>query len=181
MENESKIIKNLRDAATEAMRNTHCPYSMYPVGVAILSEEGNIHIGSNVENAAYPQSICAEANAIGSMVVAGDKKIARVYLMSPNGGSPCGGCLQKLSEFIDNPDVVEVYSKATKRYGEPAETWLFSDLLPHRFDKNELFEHVNESQKRSPISVPSVWTNEPIGQHNITVTQRTINNVHNEE
>jgi len=97
--------KQLIEAAKAARQNAHAPYSNYFVGAAIVDEKGDVHKGCNVENAAYPEGNCAEANAIGAMVAAGGKKISVIAAV---GGSdtlefctPCGGCRQSILEFSD--------------------------------------------------------------------------------
>ena len=97
--------RRLIEAATKARENAHAPYSDFHVGAAVLDENGKIHTGCNVENAAYPLGLCAEANAIGSMIASGSKKIVRIATV---GGSqqldactPCGGCRQRIREFAE--------------------------------------------------------------------------------
>jgi len=92
-------------AATKVRRFAHAPYSGFRVGSAVLDESGNVHRGCNVENAAYPEGICAEANAIGAMVANGGRRIVAIAAI---GGreelepcSPCGGCRQRILEFAD--------------------------------------------------------------------------------
>ncbi|MGE3293014.1 MAG: cytidine deaminase, partial [Geminicoccaceae bacterium] len=88
-------------AAAAARARAYAPYSGYSVGAAILGVGGGVFAGCNVENAAYPQGQCAEANALGAMAVAGERGIAAVALVG--GGddlcTPCGGCRQRLAEF----------------------------------------------------------------------------------
>ena len=78
-----------------------CPHSHFQVGAALRAADGGIHAGANVENAAYPQSQCAEASAIGAMVAAGEREIAAVAVVAEQMDvcPPCGGCRQRLSEF----------------------------------------------------------------------------------
>jgi cytidine deaminase len=93
-------------AARQAYGNAYAPYSNYPVGAAVLDAQGRIHAGCNVENAAYPEGLCAEAAALSAMVLAGGRQ-ARAVLVVGSGGdgdggqwiTPCGGCRQKLREF----------------------------------------------------------------------------------
>ncbi len=95
----------LIEAAKKARQNAYAPYSGYFVGAAIVDDRGNIHTGCNVENAAYPEGNCAEANAIGAMVAAGGKRIS--VIAAVGGGddlefcTPCGGCRQSILEFSD--------------------------------------------------------------------------------
>ena len=92
-------------AATAVRRQAYAPYSRFLVGAALRADNGSVHVGCNVENAAYPQGTCAEAGAIAAMVAAGRRRIAEVVIA---GGDlpcpPCGGCRQKLREFA-GPDV----------------------------------------------------------------------------
>ena len=89
------------EATKEAMSKAYVPYSNYPVGALIVTDNGNTYSGCNVENASYPLGNCAEASAIASMVIGGEKKIKTIYVMTKNdeGGIPCGGCRQRLREF----------------------------------------------------------------------------------
>jgi len=95
----------LIDAAKKVRLHAYAPYSGYRVGAALLDDSGQVHSGCNVENAAFPESICAEANAIGSMVSAGGKKIVAIAAVGGKDEieacTPCGGCRQKILEFAD--------------------------------------------------------------------------------
>jgi len=98
--------RKLVEAAGEVRVNAHAPYSAYKVGAALLDEQGSIHAGCNVENAAFPEGTCAEANAIGAMVAAGGRRIVAIAVVG--GGdeieacTPCGGCRQCIAEFADD-------------------------------------------------------------------------------
>jgi homotetrameric cytidine deaminase len=122
-------------AADAAMRNAHAPYSNFPVGAALLGASGQIHAAANVENAAYPQSQCAEASAIGAMVAAGDDKITAIAVVAETVERcpPCGGCRQRLSEFA-GPDT-PVY---LGRPGGDVLTTTLGELLPLQFGAAEL-------------------------------------------
>ena len=98
--------EELLDAARTVRELAYCPYSDFRVGAAIIDENGNIHVGCNVENAAYPQGSCAETGAIAAMVAAGGQRIVTIAVAG--GGSiktractPCGGCRQRIHEFSD--------------------------------------------------------------------------------
>jgi cytidine deaminase len=86
----------------------YVPYSRFHVGAAIRSVEGNLHIGCNVENAAYPEGTCAEAGAIAAMIAAGDTRIAEILVIANSTAPvpPCGGCRQKIAEFAGQNVVV---------------------------------------------------------------------------
>ncbi|MCL4189830.1 MAG: cytidine deaminase [Rhodobacteraceae bacterium] len=91
----------------EAVRvRAYAPYSGFLVGAAIRGRGGAVHLGCNVENAAYPEGTCAEAGAIAAMVAAGETVIEEVAVIAdaPDPVPPCGGCRQKLAEFAA-PDV----------------------------------------------------------------------------
>lgn len=92
-------------AAKDVRLRAHAPYSGYYVGVAVLDENGRMHTGCNVENASFPEGICGEANALGSMVAAGGKRIVRIMIVGGRDEleacTPCGGCRQRIREFSD--------------------------------------------------------------------------------
>ena len=122
-------------AAAKAVRGrAYAPFSNYLVGAAVLDETGAVHAGCNVENAAYPEGICAETNAIGSMVAAGGKRIAAMAVVGGSDVSeitactPCGGCRQRIREFADADTVIYL----TDEKGA-ARSHRISDLLPHAF------------------------------------------------
>ena len=103
----SEYFDQLFREAKKVRENAHVPYSQFKVGVAILTEQKKIVVGCNVENAAYPQSQCAEASAIGSLVSQGFNNIIEVVVIGSGNllSSPCGGCRQRLREFasLDTP------------------------------------------------------------------------------
>jgi len=94
---------DLLAAALAARERSYSPYSGYAVGAALRDEHGRIHAAPNVENAAYPQGQCAEASAIGVLIAAGGRRVAEALVVAdPASGlpSPCGGCRQRLREFM---------------------------------------------------------------------------------
>ena len=124
--------KQLIETAKDARENAHAPYSNYFVGAAIVDEQGNVHRGCNVENAAYPEGNCAEANAIGAMIAAGGKKISVIAAV---GGSdklefctPCGGCRQSILEFSDENTRVILLNEDGQ-----IQKYSIDDLLPLAF------------------------------------------------
>ena len=121
----------LLDAARVVMRNAHVPYSQFRVGAALRGAGGGIHVATNVENAAYPQSQCAEASAIGVMVAAGETRITAIAVVAQNLDicPPCGGCRQRLSEFAGPDTPVHLDESTTTTLGE---------LLPMSFGEAEL-------------------------------------------
>jgi cytidine deaminase len=94
-------VQALTAAARAARENAHAPYSRFRVGAALLDEQGRIHAGCNVENAAYPQGLCAEAVALGHLVLAGGTRVVAALVFGEAAApvTPCGGCRQKLREF----------------------------------------------------------------------------------
>ena len=129
----------LLQAARAAQRMAYAPYSRYQVGAAVLDEQGRIHAGCNVENAAYPEGVCAEASALSAMVLAGSTR-ARAVLVVGNGGknhsawtTPCGGCRQKLREF-GAPDMSVLC--ANDQTTGPSYT--LAQLLPEGFGPDHL-------------------------------------------
>jgi len=94
-------MKALIEAAVAARRRAYAPYSNFLVGAAMRAEDGSIHAGCNVENAAFPESICAEAAAIAALIAAGQRRITAVAVVAASGVpcTPCGGCRQKIREF----------------------------------------------------------------------------------
>lgn len=122
--------------ARAARAAAYAPYSNYRVGAALLGEDGRIFGGCNVENAAYPQGVCAEAGALSAMVLAGVRK-ARAVLVVGAGQhqiSPCGGCRQKLREFA-RPD--EFLVLAVNEDGQEQQ-WTLAELFPHSFGPEHL-------------------------------------------
>jgi len=95
--------QDLIDAALAVRQKAYCKYSDYYVGAALLDEQGDMHVGCNVENASYPEGSCAEANAIGAMVAAGGEAIRIIVVVGGHNDvedcTPCGGCRQKIAEF----------------------------------------------------------------------------------
>lgn len=94
-EQRDKLI----ETSLGARRWAYAPYSKYAVGVALLTSSGKVYDGVNVENAAYPTSMCAERVAVFKAVSEGEKKFTAIAVASSNGGTPCGACRQVLSEF----------------------------------------------------------------------------------
>ena len=100
MSNLSDIERRaLIDLAIEARRRAYAPYSNYFVGAAVRTRSGRIFTGCNVENAAYPTSMCAERVAVYKAVSEGERDFEVIAVATSNGGTPCGGCRQVLAEF----------------------------------------------------------------------------------
>lgn len=126
---------SLKDAALAVRKNAHAPYSNFQVGAALRTGSGNIYVGCNVENVAYPEGTCAEAGAIAAMVAAGERDLAEVYVVAdcPTPIPPCGGCRQKLKEFGDG----EVKVTLGTTDGAETETTIGA-LLPGAFDQGHM-------------------------------------------
>ena len=90
---------SLIDLANEARRRAYAPYSNYPVGAALRTKSGKVFTGVNVENAAYPTTMCAERTAVFKAVSEGEREFEVIAVVTDNGGSPCGSCRQVLAEF----------------------------------------------------------------------------------
>ncbi len=101
--------QELLATAREAAEKAYAPYSHLRVGAAVLGESGTVYTGANVENAAYPSTLCAEAVAIGQAVAAGERSLQTVAVISPDLASilPCGQCRQRMAEFNVDRVVVE--------------------------------------------------------------------------
>ncbi|MDQ4060412.1 MAG: cytidine deaminase [Pseudomonadota bacterium] len=97
-------------AALQARDRAYAPYSRFKVGAAVRGVSGRVYAGCNVENAAYPQGLCAEAGAIAAMVLAGETQVAEVCVVGegPALVTPCGGCRQRLREFAGPETPVHV-------------------------------------------------------------------------
>ena len=95
------MAEDLHKLAMEAASRAHAPYSEFPVGAAIRTEDGRTYAGCNVENVAYPEGWCAETSAISHMVMDGGGVIAEVAVLGLKADlcTPCGGCRQRLAEF----------------------------------------------------------------------------------
>lgn len=89
----------LIDLANIARQRAYAPYSNYTVGSSLRTKTGRLYTGVNVENAAYPQTMCAERVAIFKAVSEGEKEFEAITVVTDNGGSPCGGCRQVMAEF----------------------------------------------------------------------------------
>jgi cytidine deaminase len=126
-------VELLVDAAVKARMNAYAPYSVYKVGAAVLSENGAVHAGCNVENVSYGLCLCAERSAVASMVSSGCREVVAVAVVTRDGGTPCGMCLQTLVEFSKDPSSVPVICVDEK--GGRCEFSL-KELLPHGFSSD---------------------------------------------
>lgn len=125
----------LYEAAREAMRRCHAPYSNFPVGAAILADDGGIYSGANIEIASFPEGWCAETTAIGHMIMAGGNKIREVAVIAEKMDccTPCGGCRQRLAEFSDAGTKIHLCDA-----NGVVRTVTMAELLPLAFDSGAL-------------------------------------------
>lgn len=93
------LRQSLIQTANSARKWAYAPYSHYAVGAALLTDSGRIYDGVNVENAAYPTTMCAERVAVFKAVSEGEHQFTAIAVVTDNGGSPCGSCRQVLAEF----------------------------------------------------------------------------------
>jgi cytidine deaminase len=123
-------VDDLHQLATRMMQRAHAPYSKFRVGAALRAEDGSIHGGCNVENAAYPQGLCAEAGAIAALVAAGHGRILECLVIAagPELVTPCGGCRQKLREFASDDLPIHLCAPDGMR-----RTVTLGELLPMSF------------------------------------------------
>lgn len=128
-----KVFIALEEAARQASRSAYAPYSNFPVGAALLADNGEIYVGCNVENASFGLTNCAERSAIFTAVAdgrgRGDFSALFVYTPGQVCHAPCGACRQVLSEFF-LPDT-DIYSACDS--GEIV-AWTMGELLPESFE-----------------------------------------------
>ena len=123
----------LIDLGNAARQRAYVPYSNYPVGAALRTKTGRIYTGVNVENAAYPQTMCAERVAIFKAISDGEKEFEVISVVTDNGGSPCGGCRQVMAEFA--LDMIVLMADGN---GKLIKETTVSELLPEAFTPNHL-------------------------------------------
>jgi cytidine deaminase len=133
MEISIEMQEKLVQSATQARRWAYVPYSHYPVGAALLTQSGKIYDGVNVENAAFPQTICAERAAVVKAVSEGERLFKAIAVVTENGGTPCGGCRQVLAEF--GTDTIVLLANTN---GEVTKICTVADLLPFSFGPESL-------------------------------------------
>lgn len=128
-------LEKLFDLAREAATKAYAPYSQFSVGAAIRTPAGNMHSGSNIENAAYPLGSCAEASAISAMIALGEREISDIAVISlqNNPCFPCGGCRQRISEFATRATRIHVIDATGTIH-----SYSVDDLLPHAFGPHAL-------------------------------------------
>src|SRR5512139_3528135 len=125
--------QSLIGLANTARQRAYVPYSKYRVGAALRTKSGRIFTGVNVENAAYPHTMCAERVAIFKAVSEGEMEFEVIAVVTDNGGSPCGGCRQVLAEFG-----LETLVLIANGDGESLKEMTVCDLLPEAFTPDHL-------------------------------------------
>jgi cytidine deaminase len=130
-----ELRNTLIQVAIEARKWAYAPYSHYPVGAALLTASGRVYDGVNVENAAYPNTMCAERVAIFKAVSEGERRFAAIAVVTSNGGSPCGSCRQALAEFGLDTRVLIADEQGHLLYENSV-----AELLPSAFTPSDLPE-----------------------------------------
>ena len=130
--------KELVLKAVKVMNYAYAPYSGFKVGAAILTEDGKVFDGCNIENAAYPAGICAERTAVGNAVSSGARDFVKIAIVGGKKGEitdfcpPCGICRQVLSEFCSEDFKILLYD------GKTVKSYRLNELLPYNFGSEEL-------------------------------------------
>jgi cytidine deaminase len=128
-------VERLFRAAKAAQSRAYAPYSKFHVGAAVLTDQGQLFAGCNVENAAYPQGACAETGALSAMVLGGGARVAAALVIGDGEAlvTPCGGCRQRLREFCgpDAPILIAGPDGVRARF-------TMEELLPASFGPNNL-------------------------------------------
>jgi cytidine deaminase len=130
------MMRDLVAAAMDARAKAHAPYSKFYVGAAMRDDQGRVHGGCNIENAAYPQGWCAEPSAISALIMAGGMRVTEVVVIG-NGDTlctPCGGCRQKIREFAKGNVKIHCCTDA----GALIQTFTLDELLPASFGPENL-------------------------------------------
>ncbi len=129
-------ISQLINAACEVRKWSYTPYSKYPVGAAVLTTSGKIYDGVNIENAAFPTTMCAERVAMYKAISEGELNFEAIAVVTENAGSPCGSCRQVMAEFgLDTIVIIADLDGKVK-----LETTV-KNLLPHAFTPIDLPRH----------------------------------------
>lgn len=115
-------------AAKSAAKNAYAPYSGFRVGAALLSADGEVFTGVNIENSSYPAGICAERSAFAGAVSAGKRNFNKIAVCTENGAAwPCGVCRQFMFEFGENIRVISGEDE------DHLEAYYLAELLPKGF------------------------------------------------
>lgn len=125
--------KNLRELAIDASTRSHSPYSHAKVGCALVTDDGTIYQGCNVENSSFGGTVCAERVAIWKAVSEGHRSIKKIYIYTEPGWPPCGMCLQVMTEFASGELEIVIADKGGKENQKK-----LKDLLTHAFTPEHL-------------------------------------------
>lgn len=125
--------KNLIDTAIQARNLAYAPYSKYKVGAAVLTGSGRVFTGVNIENAAYPHTVCAERVAIFKAVSEGETEFTAIAVVTSNAGMSCGGCRQVMAEFGLDTQIIFADDQ-----GRVAQELTVRELLPGAFSGRDL-------------------------------------------
>jgi cytidine deaminase len=129
------MVEKLLQAAIAARANAYSPYSGYSVGAALLDEQGRIWSACNVENVSFGMSLCAERNCVTAMVSHGGNQVIELLLLTKDGATPCGACLQVLREFAPKPENLAIHLADE---GGVRETMSLAALFPRGFTTVEV-------------------------------------------
>lgn len=138
----SPVLHDLAERARTAQALAYAPYSQFPVGAALLTDDGRVFVGANVENASYGLTVCAERTAVYQAVLAGSRSIKAIAIctnLSPP-AAPCGMCRQTLVEFAEEAEIVLLSPEG------PAHKTKLSTLLPLAFRPNALITTESAAQ-----------------------------------
>lgn len=128
-------LKTLRNRAIEASNESHSPYSNAKVGSALITTDGKLFGGCNIENSSFGGTVCAERVAIWKAVSEGHKQLKKIYVYTEAGWPPCGLCRQVMSEFAATDlEVIIGDAKGNEQI------WKFNDLLPLAFTPEHLIK-----------------------------------------
>ena len=131
---DDKLIKT----ALNALKNSYSPYSQFKVGAALICENGKIYTGTNIENASFSATLCAERTAIAKAVSEGETKFGAIAIVGGKGGNitdyclPCGICRQVMAEFCSEDFKIITFN------GKDIKTFTLNSLLPQSFGRNSL-------------------------------------------
>ena len=135
------MIKKLIEAALHARQNSYSPYSNYQVGAALLTEDGDIYTGCNIENAAYSPTNCAERTAFYKAVSEGKRQFSAISIVGGVKGKeiaeyayPCGVCRQVMMEFCNPQTFQIIVAKSMNEY----QVRTLEELLPNGFGASNL-------------------------------------------
>ena len=124
--------QELVEAARTVRARSYSPYSHYAVGAALLTKTGRVLTGTNVENASYSLTMCAERAAVFNAVSEGEREFGSIAVVTENGGTPCGACRQVMAEFAPNLRVIIADAHAVRS------VFTLPELLPYSFDAAKL-------------------------------------------